>query len=62
MRPLHLLKKVVLGVVGAILGVYLVFAIGTIVQRSALLGSSPLTHRVRFLLEMPTANLFDFLL
>jgi putative cardiolipin synthase len=35
---------------------------GTIVQRSALLGSSPLTHRIRFLLEMPIANLFDFLL
>src|SRR5882672_1438147 len=35
---------------------------GTIVQRSALLGDSPLTHRIRFLLEMPIANLFDFLL
>jgi hypothetical protein len=35
---------------------------GTIVQRSALLGSSALTHRIRFLLEMPIANLFDFLL
>jgi putative cardiolipin synthase len=35
---------------------------GTIVQRSALLGSSPLAQRTRFLLEMPIANLFDFLL
>jgi hypothetical protein len=35
---------------------------GTIVLRSALLGSAPLTHRIRFLLEMPIANLFDFLL
>ena len=35
---------------------------GTIVQRSALIGSSPLAHRIRFLLEMPIANLFDFLL
>jgi hypothetical protein len=35
---------------------------GTIVQRSALLGSSPLTHRIRLLLEMPISNLFDFLL
>ena len=35
---------------------------GTIVQRSALLGNSPLTQRLRFLLEMPIANLFDFLL
>jgi putative cardiolipin synthase len=35
---------------------------GTIVRRSALLGTSPLTHRIRFLLEMPIANLFDFLL
>ena len=35
---------------------------GRIVQRSALLGRSPLTHRIRFLLEMPIANLFDFLL
>ena len=35
---------------------------GRIVQRSALLGSSPLTHRIRFLLEMPIANLFDLLL
>jgi len=35
---------------------------GTIVQRSALLGRSPLKHRIRFLLEMPIANLFDFLL
>ena len=35
---------------------------GTIVQRSALLGGTPLTHRIRFLLEMPIANLFDFLL
>jgi hypothetical protein len=34
---------------------------GTIVHRSALLGDSPLTHRIRFLLEMPIANLFDFL-
>ncbi|HXD21470.1 MAG TPA: phosphatidylserine/phosphatidylglycerophosphate/cardiolipin synthase family protein [Vicinamibacterales bacterium] len=35
---------------------------GRIVQRSALLGGSPLSHRIRFLLEMPIANLFDFLL
>jgi putative cardiolipin synthase len=35
---------------------------GTIVQRSALLGTSPFAHRLRFLLEMPIANLFDFLL
>ena len=35
---------------------------GTIVQRSALLGGAPLSRRVRFLLEMPIANLFDFLL
>jgi putative cardiolipin synthase len=35
---------------------------GKIVQRSALLGGSPLRQRIRFLLEMPIANLFDFLL
>ena len=35
---------------------------GTIVGRAALLGDSPLTHRLRLLLEMPIANLFDFLL
>ncbi len=35
---------------------------GTIVHRSALLGDSPLRQRLRFLLEMPIANLFDFLL
>ena len=35
---------------------------GTIVQRSALLGNAPLKQRIRFLLEMPIANLFDFLL
>jgi len=35
---------------------------GAIVQRSALLGGSPLSNRIRFLLEMPIANLFDFLL
>jgi len=35
---------------------------GKIVQRSGLLGESPLTQRFRFLLEMPIANLFDFLL
>ena len=35
---------------------------GTIVDRSALLGESPLTQRLRFLFEMPIANLFDFLL
>jgi putative cardiolipin synthase len=35
---------------------------GTIVQRTALLGNSPLTQRLRFLLEMPIANLFGFLL
>ena len=35
---------------------------GTIVQRSALLGGTPLTDRIRFVLEMPVANLFAFLL
>jgi len=35
---------------------------GKIVQRSVLLGGSPFKHRIRFLLEMPIANLFDFLL
>ena len=35
---------------------------GRIVRRSALLGGTPLSHRLRFLLEMPIANLFDFLL
>jgi putative cardiolipin synthase len=35
---------------------------GTIVRRSALLGRSPLRQRIRLLLEMPIANLFDFLL
>jgi cardiolipin synthase C len=35
---------------------------GAIVHRSALLGDSRLTQRLRFLLEMPIANLFDFLL
>lgn len=35
---------------------------GRIVNRSALLGDSPLKQRIRFLLEMPIANLFDFLL
>ena len=35
---------------------------GTVVRRSALLGRSPVTQRLRFLLEMPIANLFDFLL
>ena len=35
---------------------------GAIVHRSALLGDSRLTQRIRFLLEMPIANLFDFLL
>ena len=35
---------------------------GRVVQRSALLGASPLKQRIRFLLEMPIANLFDFLL
>jgi putative cardiolipin synthase len=35
---------------------------GTIVDRSALLGDSPFRQRLRFLLEMPIANLFDFLL
>ena len=35
---------------------------GKIVQRSALLGASPVKHRMRFILEMPIANLFDFLL
>jgi putative cardiolipin synthase len=35
---------------------------GRVVHRSALLGASPLKQRIRFLLEMPIANLFDFLL
>jgi cardiolipin synthase C len=35
---------------------------GQIVNRSALLGESPLTQRFRFLIEIPVANLFDFLL
>lgn len=35
---------------------------GTIVRRSALLGSAPVGQRLRFLLEMPVANLFSFLL
>ena len=35
---------------------------GTIVDPSALLGGSPLTQRLRFLIEMPVANLFSFLL
>ena len=35
---------------------------GKIVHRSGLLGESPLKQRFRFLLEMPIANLFDFLL
>jgi putative cardiolipin synthase len=35
---------------------------GTIVQRSALLGRAPLMQRIRLLLEMPIASLFDFLL
>jgi putative cardiolipin synthase len=35
---------------------------GTIVSRSALLGESPLAQRLRFLIEMPVANLFSFLL
>ncbi|HEX6163380.1 MAG TPA: phosphatidylserine/phosphatidylglycerophosphate/cardiolipin synthase family protein [Vicinamibacterales bacterium] len=35
---------------------------GRIVDRSALLGAAPITQRIRFLLEMPIANLFDFLL
>ena len=35
---------------------------GTVVNRSALLGASPLSQRIRFMLEMPIANLFDFLL
>jgi len=35
---------------------------GAIVRRSALIGDSPLGHRIGFLLEMPIANLFDFLL
>ena len=35
---------------------------GTVVNRVALLGDSPLSQRIRFLLEMPIANLFDFLL
>ena len=35
---------------------------GKIVQSSGLLGESPLRQRIRFLLEIPVANLFDFLL
>jgi putative cardiolipin synthase len=35
---------------------------GRILQRSGLLGESPLGQRIRFLLEIPVANLFDFLL
>lgn len=35
---------------------------GTIVDRAAILGDSPFIQRLRFLLEMPIANLFDFLL
>src|SRR4029434_5249978 len=35
---------------------------GTIVHRSALLGDSRLMQRLSFLLEMPIASLFDFLL
>ena len=35
---------------------------GTIVRRAGLLGAAPLKQRFRFLLEMPIANLFDFLL
>jgi putative cardiolipin synthase len=35
---------------------------GKIVNRSGLLGNSPFRQRVRFVLEMPVANLFDFLL
>jgi hypothetical protein len=35
---------------------------GVVVQRAALLGASPIRQRLRFLLEMPIANLFDFLL
>jgi putative cardiolipin synthase len=35
---------------------------GSIVHRGALLGDAPLRQRLRFLLEMPIANLFDFLL
>jgi len=35
---------------------------GTIVGRAALLGESPLRQRLRFLVEMPVANLFSFLL
>jgi putative cardiolipin synthase len=41
---------------------YRVIERGKIVQRSALLGDSPLGQRLRFLLEMPIANLFSFLL
>jgi cardiolipin synthase C len=35
---------------------------GAVVRRAALVGDSPLSQRLRFLLEMPIANLFDFLL
>jgi hypothetical protein len=40
----------------------LVIERGRVVRRSALLGDAPLTQRLKFLLEMPIANLFDFLL
>jgi putative cardiolipin synthase len=39
-----------------------VIARGRIVRRAALIGGSPLTQRLRFMLELPVANLFDFLL
>lgn len=82
---MSLLKKTVLGAIGGILAVYLIFAIGLtvlewivrenpkvagcqghragqIVPRSGLLGESPLRQQLRFLQEMPIANMFDFLL
>lgn len=41
---------------------HLVLDNGKVLSRNALLGESPWTQRLRFLLEMPVANLFDFLL
>jgi len=35
---------------------------GRVIDRGALIGDSPLSQRFRFLIEMPIANLFDFLL
>lgn len=41
---------------------HLVVEKGAVVNRSGLLGDAPWRQRLRFLLEMPVANLFDFLL